>query len=225
MYKYFKQEVDEAKLELNTLSDAAESLFPPELSPETTRRRRSMKEDQLRNRTRRLIGAVAALAADTGFILGELVKNAACNALSILNLCDSSEDLERELDQVIKQQKTQQQAFQTVLDQNNEKLAVLRDEIRLTHESVEKIKEDTYTHKSYMHERIYIFEVAFWCYRVKSAYRHFFQASQIYLSQISTMYTHLKAFRAEFYAYRNNLFSIISSLATGHITPQFLLPT
>ena len=39
------------------------------------------------------------------------------------------------------------------------------------------------------------------------------------------MYTHFKAFRAAFYAYRNNFFSIISSLATGHITPQFLLPT
>ena len=47
-----------------------------------------------------------------------------------------------------KQQKTQQQAFQTVQDQNNEKLALLRDEIRLTRESVEKIKEDTYTHNS-----------------------------------------------------------------------------
>ena len=41
-----------------------------------------------------------------------------------------------------KQQKTQQQAFQTVHEQNNEKLALLRDEIRLTQETVEKIKED-----------------------------------------------------------------------------------
>ena len=39
------------------------------------------------------------------------------------------------------------------------------------------------------------------------------------------MYTHFKAFRAAFHAYRDNFFSIISSLATGHITPQFLLPT
>ena len=49
--------------------------------------------------------------------------------------------------------------------------------------------------------------------------------SQLYLSQIGTLYTHFKAFRKAFYAYRNNFFSIISSLATGHITPQFLLPT
>ena len=40
-----------------------------------------------------------------------------------------------------KQQRTQQRAFQTVQDQNNEKVALLRDEIRLTQESVERLKE------------------------------------------------------------------------------------
>ena len=39
------------------------------------------------------------------------------------------------------------------------------------------------------------------------------------------MYTHFKDFRAAFYAFRKNFFSIISTPATGHITPQFLLPT
>ena len=66
--------------------------------------------------------------------------------------------MERELDQVTEQQRTQQQAFQTVQDQNNEKLALLQDEIRLTQESVEKIKEDSYkTHvlyaRPYIHSR------------------------------------------------------------------------
>ena len=73
--------------------------------------------------------------------------------------------------------------------------------------------------------RIYTLEDAFRCYQFESAYRHFLQSSQLYLSQIGTLYTHFKAFRAAFYAYRNNFFSIISSLATGHITPKFLLPT
>ena len=133
--------------------------------------------------------------------------------------------MERELDQVTKQQKTQQKAFQTVQDQNNEKLSLLRDEIRLTQESVEKIKEDNYTHISHMLERIYTLEDAFRCYQFESAYRHFLQSSQLYLSHIGTLYTHFKTFRAAFYAYRNNFFSIISSLAAGHITPQFVLPT
>ena len=76
-----------------------------------------------------------------------------------------------------------------------------------------------------MLERIYILEDACRCYQFESAYRHFLQSSQLYLSQIGTLYTHFEAFRAAFYAYRNNFFSIISSPATGHITPQFLLPT
>ena len=76
-----------------------------------------------------------------------------------------------------------------------------------------------------MLERIYTLEDAFRCYQFESAYRHFLQSSQLYLSQTGTLYTDFKAFRAAFYAYRNNFFSMISSLATGHITPQFLLPT
>ena len=177
VYKYLKQEVNEAQNELNALSDVAESFFPPEPSPGTTRHRRSIDEDEPHNRTRRLIAAVAALAAGTGFILGEPIKDAACNALSICNLCSSTEEMERELDQVTKQQRTQQQAFQTVQDQNNEKFALLEDEICLTQESVEKIKEAFYTHMSYMLERIYTLEDAFQCYQFESAYRHFLQSS------------------------------------------------
>ena len=78
MYKYLQQKVNEAQLELNTWSGVAESFFPPESSPGITRRRRSIDEDEPHNRTRRLTGAVAALAAKAGFILGERIKGAAC---------------------------------------------------------------------------------------------------------------------------------------------------
>ena len=94
MYKYLKQELNETQLERNTLSDVADSLLPPESSFGTTRRRRSKNEDEPHNRTRRLIGAVAGLAAGTGFILGEPIKDAACNAFFIFNLCDSIEELD-----------------------------------------------------------------------------------------------------------------------------------
>ena len=90
MFKNLKQEVIEAQLELNALSDIAESFFPPESSPGTNRRRRSIDEDEPHNRTRPLIGAVAALAVGTGFILGAPMKDAACNALSNFILCDST---------------------------------------------------------------------------------------------------------------------------------------
>ena len=224
MHNHLKSEVNDAQSELNTLSAIAESFFPPVASLGTPRQRRSFDEEEPHNRTRRFIGAVAAFAAESGFILGEPIKDAARNALSTFNLVDSTEDLERELDQVTKQQKTQQQVFQKVQDRNNEKLALLRDEICLTQEIVERIKEDTYTHILYMLEGIYTLEDAFRCYQFESAYRHFLQPSQLCLSQIGTLYTYFKTFRAAFYAYRNNFFSIISSPATGYITPQFLLP-
>ena len=161
MYNHLKSEIHEAQSELNTLSAIAESSFPPTASLGTSRQRRSTVEEEPHNRTRRLIAAVEALAAGTVFILKETIKDVACNALSVFNICDSTEELEPELDQVIKQQKTQQQAFQMVQDKNNEKLALLRDEIRLNQESVERIKNDTYTRISYMLERIYTLEDAF----------------------------------------------------------------
>ena len=49
MYKYLKQEVNEAQIELNNLSDFAESFFPPESSPGTTRLKRSTDEDEPHN--------------------------------------------------------------------------------------------------------------------------------------------------------------------------------
>ena len=85
----------------------------------------------------------------------------------------------------------------------------------MTQESVEKIKEDTCTHISYMLEGIYSLEDGFGRYQFESAYRHFVQSSQLFLSQIGTLYTHFKAFFAALYAYRNIFFSIISSLAMG----------
>ena len=63
----------------------------------------------------------------------------------ILILYDFTEDLGREIDQIIKQQKTQQQTLQSVQDRNNEKLALHRGETHLTQESVKRIKEDIYT--------------------------------------------------------------------------------
>ena len=94
MYNHLRTEISEAKSELKTLSAIAESFFPPVASLGTPGQRRSIDEEEPHNRTRRLIGAVAALAAGTGFILGEPIKKAACNALSIFNLCDSTEELE-----------------------------------------------------------------------------------------------------------------------------------
>ena len=51
MYNHLKTEISEAKSELNTLSAIAESFFPPESSPGTSRQRRSTVADEPHNRT------------------------------------------------------------------------------------------------------------------------------------------------------------------------------
>ena len=64
MYKYLKQEADEAQLELNTLSDAAKPFFLPKPSPGITRRRRPIKEDQPHNRTIRALAKEALVKTE-----------------------------------------------------------------------------------------------------------------------------------------------------------------
>ena len=176
--KIIFKKVIEARLQLNTRRAITESFFPPISSLGNTRRRRSTEHDKADNRTQRLSGKVAALAAGTGLMPGEQIKDAAYNAVSVFSLCGSTEDLERELKQVTKQQKTQHQSFQTVQDQNIEKVTLPRDEIPLTQESVEQQKEDTYTHISYMLDRMYTLEDAFRCHKLESAYYLFLQNSQ-----------------------------------------------
>ena len=77
MCNHLKTEIHEAQSELNTLGATAESFFKPIASLGTSRQRRSTAEEEPHNRTRRLIGAVAALAVGTGFILGEPIKGTA----------------------------------------------------------------------------------------------------------------------------------------------------
>ena len=38
------------------------------------------------------------------------------------------------------------------------------------------------------------------------------------------VFTHLKAYRSLFVSYRTNLFSAVSSLSSGYVTPNFLTP-
>ena len=53
---------------------------------------------------------------------------------------------------------------------------------------------------------------------------NFYQQLQEYISYLNSLYTHVKSYRAAFYAYKIALFSTLSPLAAGYVTPQFLLP-
>ena len=168
-----------------------------------------------------------SFAAGTGFILEEPIKDTACNALSIFKLCDSTEDLERELDQVTKQQKTHQQVFQTVRDQNNEKPALFQDETRLTQESLEKIKTilihiiliclNVYTLRTMRSNAI----------NSKVPTATFFSLCNFTHHKLAHCKHTLKPFVPQFTFMEIILFNNFISRHGTHyyITPQFLLPT
>ena len=44
-----------------------------------------------------------------------------------------------------------------------------------------------------------------------------------YIDHFGSLYTHIKSYRAVLYAYKNALFSKISSLTAGYVTLQFLI--
>ena len=92
MYTYLKEEGIEAQLEINILTDIVESVFPPASSLGNLRERRSTDDDDSHNRKQLLTGAVDEMAAGKGFISEKSIKDAACNAISIFNVCDSTEE-------------------------------------------------------------------------------------------------------------------------------------
>ena len=76
------QKINAAHTDLNQLVEVASSFFPPLIEPEhgAARRKRAVK-------------TIAAAAGAAGLVLGSPVKDAACSALSISNLCTDTKDL------------------------------------------------------------------------------------------------------------------------------------
>ena len=62
------------------------------------------------------------------------------------------------------------------------------------------------------------------CRRVEMVHLRFLQEIRNFFLDLGTLYTHIKSYQAAFYAYKISLFSTISSLASGKIIPQFLVP-
>ena len=81
-------ELAAAQEEEVTLMEVAKSFIPPTPNKECEPKRQ-----------RRANGAIAAIAAGAGMILGEPVKEAACTALSIFNLCRNDDALSKDVDQ------------------------------------------------------------------------------------------------------------------------------
>ena len=216
---FLEYELTAALEEENSLLDVANSFIPPG----------ARRDQQPGGRSRRAIGAIAAVAAGAGLVLGEPIKNAACNALSIFNLCKNNDALSRDVDNIMRTQNAIVKNLDRVQTRNDKNFFLLGNEIKGTQESVRKLKEVVDVRFKQM--EFYLVNATLFLARTSLAsdhvivrHVHLFQAIRNYVYQMGTLYTHLKAYRAAFFAYKISLFSTISSLAGGFITPQFLLP-
>ena len=119
------------------MSQITKPFLFPALSQETDGQQRNIIEEIHNLSTLLPLSEVARESTSENLSKLQFVR------LSIFNLCDSTEDQERELDQVKPKQKSQQKAFQTVNNQNKERWAILWDKICSPQANVEGIRIDT----------------------------------------------------------------------------------
>ena len=128
----------------------------------------------------------------------------------------------------MKQQTVFQETLERVQSRNDENFFLLGNEIKETQESVAQITE-------VVSDKLQKLDVEL--RQIKGVISHvvdcnahlaqtiyFYQQLQEYISYLNSLYTHVKSYRAAFYAYKIALFSTLASLAAGYVTPQFFLP-
>ena len=213
-----KLEVKQATDEQGKLADVMKSFLPKQYQRNVATLPRS----------KRFIGAIAALAAGAGLILGDPLKEAACTAISIFNLCDDTSSLSQDVDQILKTEEETIATLQPVLSANDENFFLLGNEVRKTQQNVKNLRDAVNDHLQVLQDRINGIQGDLIqhkeCQPRQAQHSLFLQEIRYVISHLGTLYTHIKSYQAAFYAYKINLFSTISSLASGQITPQFLLP-
>ena len=100
-FSLIQKEINAAHTGQNQPVEVTSSFLPPSIRP-----------DHGTARSKRPVGKIAAAAGAAGLDLRSPVKDAACTALSIFNLCTDTEDLEENVDHVM----VTQEQFQAVLE-------------------------------------------------------------------------------------------------------------
>ena len=200
----------------------AESFAPPPTKSNEN------KERTGHSRQRRLIPALMAASGAAGLILGNPLKDAACSALSIFKLCSDNKDLKKDISTLMAQQNSFAETMKTVQTANDRKFVFLGSEISKTQENVKAIRdvvENRFAATSRAIDQL-TRSLNFFDHCVVHT-KHFsnlvFKVEN-YTSYLDLVFTHLKAYRSAFVSYRTNLYSAVSSLSSGYVTPNFLTP-
>ena len=180
------------------------------------------------NRSPRAMGIITAAAGAADLILGDAVKDAACSALSIFSLCSDKTELEADVVILLQQQRVFQKTLERVQNRNDDNFFLLGNELQETQDSVAKITE-------VVNDNLLKLDVEL--RKIRGVISHlvecnthlaqtfnFYQQLQEYISYINWLYTHVKSYRAAFYAHKEAHFFTLLSLVAGYVTPHFLLP-
>ncbi len=167
-------------------------------------------------------------AAGAGLILGNPIKNAACKALSIFDMCEDQSKLKNTVNGILKGQKQLEANLKRMADVANEKFFLLGTEIEQTQKSVEAVK--NVMNENFQRTQNNILQIANAvkdineCQTRAADLHQFENELGNYATYLSAVFAHYKAFRASFYAYQTSLYSAIASLSSGFITPNILTP-
>ena len=147
-------------------------------------------------------------------ILGDPVKDAAYSALSILSLCCDTKEPKAQVDNLLRQHTVSLQTVERISNRNNENFFQLVDEIKGTQENVVKITEVVKDNLQMMNIEIR---------EIKGVNSHlvncnaqlaqklsFYQQLKEFIIYLNSLCTHVKLYRATFFAEKKERFSLPS---------------
>ena len=108
--RILENKIQAVQTDQHDLVTMASSFLPPSIHPH-----------EAPSRNKRAIGLIAASAGATGLALGDPVKEVACTALSIFNICTDTTDLQNDIDGILATQNQFQDVLQRVQTKNDEK--------------------------------------------------------------------------------------------------------
>ena len=141
---------------------------------------------------------------------------------------DDNSQLSRVIEAAMDTQQQTVSTLQRVQAKKDYNFFLLGNEVKETQHNVKQIRDQLNEHLQTFDARMRTIKVELVAYkecrRVEMVHLRFLQEIRNFISDLGTLYTHVKSYQAVFYANKINLLSTISSLASGKIAPQFFVP-
>ena len=141
---------------------------------------------------------------------------------------NDNSQLSRDIEATMNPQQQNLLTLRLVQAMTDDNFFLLGNEVNETQYNVEQIRDQVNEHLQTLDARMRTIKTDLIAYResgrVEMVQLRFFQEIRNVILDLGSLYTHIKSYQAAFYANKINFFSTISSLASGKITPQFVVP-